>query len=167
MCATQHAPRDPIRVLERRHGLAEIVERGIVVPAERFVGYCMLDQNLVTEAVRHLVTLHTAAEQALGRSHAVCIEMHWRTAQCIYKRHFFGGNDYRYLLKVSIDGHVKTLGRSTEVLGVEHPMTLRIWASLKLCFEEQLDWTLDDIPRKHIDALDEIPRPAGHKVFWK
>ena len=28
MRATHHAPRDPFRVLERRHGLAEIVEDG-------------------------------------------------------------------------------------------------------------------------------------------
>ena len=33
--ATQNAPRDPSSVLERRHGLAEIVESGAVVPAER------------------------------------------------------------------------------------------------------------------------------------
>jgi len=26
--AAEHAPRDPFHVLERRHGLAEIVERG-------------------------------------------------------------------------------------------------------------------------------------------
>ena len=35
MCPTQHAARDPFRVLERRHGLAEIVERGAVGIAER------------------------------------------------------------------------------------------------------------------------------------
>ena len=35
MRATHHAPRDPCRVLERRHGLAEIVERGVVVFVER------------------------------------------------------------------------------------------------------------------------------------
>ena len=29
--AAEHAPRDPIRLLERRHGLAEIVERGVGV----------------------------------------------------------------------------------------------------------------------------------------
>ena len=29
--ATEHASRDPFRVLERRHGLAEIVERGAAV----------------------------------------------------------------------------------------------------------------------------------------
>ena len=30
MRAAEHAPRDPSRVFERRHGLAEIVERGAV-----------------------------------------------------------------------------------------------------------------------------------------
>ena len=33
--ATEHAPRDPYRILERRHGLAQIVERGAVVFVER------------------------------------------------------------------------------------------------------------------------------------
>ena len=35
MCATKHAPRDPFYVFERRHGLAEIVERGVGVLVER------------------------------------------------------------------------------------------------------------------------------------
>ena len=54
----------------------------------------------------------------------------------------------------------------TNTLGAKHPMTLGIRASLKLCFEAQLDWTLDDIPRDIVDALDEIPRPPGHNDFW-
>tara|TARA_B100000459_G_scaffold90320_1_gene50927 strand:- start:416 stop:565 length:150 start_codon:yes stop_codon:yes gene_type:complete len=29
--AAEHASRDPFRVFERRHGLAEIVERGAIV----------------------------------------------------------------------------------------------------------------------------------------
>ena len=33
--AAEHAPRDPFCVSERFHGLAEIVERGAVVLAER------------------------------------------------------------------------------------------------------------------------------------
>ena len=33
--AAEHAPRDPFRLLERRHGLAEIVERGGGVLEER------------------------------------------------------------------------------------------------------------------------------------
>ena len=36
--AAEHAPHDPFRVLERRHGLAEIVERGAVVLVERSRG---------------------------------------------------------------------------------------------------------------------------------
>ena len=35
MRAAEHAPRNPRRVLERRRGLAEIVERGVVVQIER------------------------------------------------------------------------------------------------------------------------------------
>ena len=131
------------------------------------LGVCLLDQNLVDEAVAHLVTSHSAAERALGGSHAVCIEMHWRIAQSIYKQHFFGGNDSRDLLMISISGLVKVFAWATNTLGIEHPTTLDIWASLQLCFEEQLDWTLDDIPRDFVEFFDEIPRPPGHKVFWK
>ena len=32
--AAEHAPRDPFRLLERRHGFAQIVERGSVVLVE-------------------------------------------------------------------------------------------------------------------------------------
>ena len=35
MRTTEHAPRDPRRLLERRHCLAEIVERGASVVVER------------------------------------------------------------------------------------------------------------------------------------
>ena len=35
MIATKHAPRGPFHILERRHGLAEVVERGGGVLAER------------------------------------------------------------------------------------------------------------------------------------
>ena len=38
MCATKHAPRDPFRVLERRHALAEIVECGAIVREDRLGG---------------------------------------------------------------------------------------------------------------------------------
>ena len=36
MRATEHLPRDPHRILERCHGLVEIVERGTVVRVKRF-----------------------------------------------------------------------------------------------------------------------------------
>ena len=35
VCTAKHAPRDPCRVLDRRHGLADIVERGAIVLVER------------------------------------------------------------------------------------------------------------------------------------
>ena len=35
MRAAEHAPRGPCRLLERHHGLAEIVERGALVSVER------------------------------------------------------------------------------------------------------------------------------------
>ena len=35
VCATKYAPRGPCYLLERRHGLAEIIERGARVIAER------------------------------------------------------------------------------------------------------------------------------------
>ena len=37
--ATEHAPCDPFRVLERRHGLTDIIERGVVVLIERLRVY--------------------------------------------------------------------------------------------------------------------------------
>ena len=45
--------------------------------------------------------------------------------------------------------------------------TVEIRASLKLCFEEQLDWTLDDIPREFNEKLDWLPRYPGDQVFWR
>ena len=126
---------------------------------------CKLDENLVIEAMCHLAMLYAQASRAFGESHAICIEIRWRLAQGFHKRHLLNG--CRAALMSSIESLVERLRQSTSIFGIEHPTTLGIRASLKLCFEEQVDWTLDDIPREHIDALDEIPRPPGHKVFWK
>ena len=128
---------------------------------------CLLDQNLVDEAWTHLVRSYRAAERALGDMHAICLELRWRLAQVAYKRHFFGGDDSRDSFIRSGEMFVGFLYQSVDTLGIGHPTTLEIWASLQLCFEEQLEWTLDDIHRKYFEALDEIPRPPGHKVFWK
>ena len=35
MRAAKHAPRDPFRLLERRHGLADIIDRGVGIRVER------------------------------------------------------------------------------------------------------------------------------------
>ena len=43
----------------------------------------------------------------------------------------------------------------------KHPMTFEIRASLKLCFDEQLDWTLGDFPQQVFEDLAEILRPTA------
>ena len=133
----------------------------------------MLDQCLVVEAARFLANARRAAMRALGESHVMVYEFLWRSAQATYMFHFFGfgGNVYdvpvyRSQLIASIKGHGSALVWMTKTLGAKHPMTLEIRASLKVCFEEQLGWTLDDIPRGYIEAIDEIPRPPGHNDFW-
>ena len=51
--ATEHAPRDQIRVLERRHGLADFVERGVGVPVEcRRVDRLQLERDSVCNGAR-------------------------------------------------------------------------------------------------------------------
>ena len=40
--------------------------------------------------------------------------------------------------------HIRS--RAARVLGDDHPLTVNIDASMKLCCAEQLDWTLDDFP---------------------
>ena len=65
--ATEHSPRGPFRFLERRHCLAEIVERGTVVHVERLrvtrphpdCGFVTIPEN----ASRHG---HRFAHQCLG-----------------------------------------------------------------------------------------------------
>ena len=65
--ASKHAPRNPTRVLERRHGLAEIVERGTVVLVERRrANPPRLERGVMTfteNASRHR---HRFAQQRLG-----------------------------------------------------------------------------------------------------
>ena len=101
MRATKHAPRDPCRVLERCHALAEIVYRGAVDMEERLrvnqVGL-MLDGDYAEHAMRELqrradanpddvsssegpldsdddaATVETAsAETASGNAHSWCV----------------------------------------------------------------------------------------------
>ena len=52
------------------------------------------------------------------------------------------------------------LRNSSFVLGLRHPITQRILASLRLCFDEQLDWSVDDIPAELLEVrplLDDVP----------
>ena len=104
---------------------------------------CLLEDNFVAEAFKHLIVAIPKAKRVLGEDHAIVIELGWRFAQTNYLTHFFGHAGFRSDLIFSIEGHVTILKRSSRVLGNHHPTTRAIAASLKLCFDEQLDWTLD------------------------
>ena len=88
----------------------------------------------------------TLAERALGADHAIVIELNWRWAQAKYRHHFFGHENFRKELIQSICILFHVEENSSRVLGDHHPLTVKIDASMKLCFAEQLDWTLDDFP---------------------
>ena len=57
------------------------------------------------------------------------------------------------LRNVTAWGYLKTT-----LMVLKHPTTLGIRASLRHCFEEQLDWTLDDIPKDILADLARIQR---------
>ena len=40
--------------------------------------------------------------------------------------------------------------RSARVLGIDHPLTRKVAAGFLRCFDEQLDWSLDDIPDDYL-----------------
>ena len=48
MIATKHAPRGPPRLLERRHGLTEIIERGVGILVERL---CVIPPRLQRDGI--------------------------------------------------------------------------------------------------------------------
>ena len=76
----------------------------------------------------------------------------FQLAQATYKDHFFGRDDYRrYDLIQSITIHGGLHHESARVLGESHPLTRKIFASFLKCFDEQLDWSLDDLPRPYLE----------------
>ena len=65
--ATKHAPRSPSGVLERIHGLADILERGAVVSVERLrVKPPQLEREIMTLPENTLRHGHRLAQQHLG-----------------------------------------------------------------------------------------------------
>ena len=66
ICAAQNAPRGPFRLFDRRHGLAEIIERGVVQAERHRVSPLHLERDFITiseNASRHG---HRFAQQCLG-----------------------------------------------------------------------------------------------------
>ena len=54
---------------------------------------------------------------------------------------------------------MEILRDSTNILGAQHPLTCGVRASMKVSFEEQLDWTLDDIPDEIFEVAIPLLRP--------
>ena len=100
----------------------------------------------MTEAWQTRENPFWTSQRALGADHPIAIEIRWRCVQAIYRHHFFGKTGFRIELVEAISIHASILDRSARVLGDHHPLTVKIRASIKLCFAEQLDWTLDDFP---------------------
>ena len=46
--------------------------------------------------------------------------------------------------------HAGGFDQSARVLGEDHPLTRKIAAGFLKCFDEQLDWSLDDIPDEYL-----------------
>jgi len=91
------------------------------------------------------------ARTSLGEDHATTIGLQFQFAQALYKTHFFGREGYRSTLISSIKILGGLVGISRRVLGDDHPLTRRIAAGFLMCFEEQLDWSLDDIPDDYLE----------------
>ena len=140
--------------------------------ARKFPANCILDDGQ-TEDIRHLFAMgyvecllaehwnvkaftvlgeeFRLAHRRLGADHATTIGLQFQLAQATYQDHFFGREDYRRDLIQSITIHGGLHDQSARVLGIDHPLTRKVAAGYLRCFEEQLDWSLDDIPREHLE----------------
>ena len=114
------------------------------------VAECLQAEHWVEEARRHLSGEYVLAGRDLGEEHATTIGLYFQSAQTLYKLHFFGGEGYRRMLIDSLGMHSGIHVRSGRVLGVNHPLTKKIAVGFLMCFEEQLDWSLGDIPSDYL-----------------
>ena len=95
------------------------------------------------------------------------VELRLYEALSLYKYHFLGYSNSRNCLVDSIRRFTGLLRNSSFVLGTRHPITQRILASLRLCFDEQLDWSVDDIPAELLAVrplLDDVSPDIGDRI---
>ena len=127
---------------------------------------CLVEEHFIFDAVcllqDSLRTLIDTLEAVPDQASVVTTMFEIRRYFCLvlYKFHFFGRGDYRGLLVESIRRHTALFKNSSLVLGKRHPITQKILASLILCFDEQLDWSVDDIPAELLEVrplLDDVP----------
>ena len=111
---------------------------------------CLLAEHWVEEAGNHLREEYLLAMRRLGRDHATTIGLELQCAEAVYKAHFFGREDYRQSLRDAMTLYVGLHVRLKRVLGIDHPLTRKVAAGFLRCFDEQLDWSLDDIPYERL-----------------
>ena len=92
MRAAKHAPRDPYRVLERRHGLADIIERGGVVVADVLsarlannYACALLGLQRFEEAKSLLLKTIPIAQRVSGESGHITLTLKEVYAEALYK----------------------------------------------------------------------------------
>ena len=73
-----------------------------------------------------------------------------------------GGEGYRQMLIDSISMHDGAHIQSKRVLGDNHPLTRKIVAAFLKCFDEQLDWSLDDIPSDYLAYRARLQLVGGY-----
>ena len=165
MRATEHAPRDPFRVLERRHGLAEIVERGPVVHVERYRvdDILALQHNLANmyarlgrdeQALCMRQKIYSETLKLLGKEHENTLQTATSYAISLLK-------SQRYAEAMTLLRNMTSVAR--RALGENHELTLKMrkMYAASLCVNP--DATLDDT-REAIKTLEEI-QPIARRVL--
>ena len=169
--ARDERPRGWLRPRSGREIMGQIVKVAVasdaIIPilTLRLV-ICLVEEHFIFDAVcllqDSLRTLLDTLEAVPDQASVVTTMFEIRRYFCLvlYKFHFFGRGDYRGLLVESIRRHTALFKNSSLVLGKRHPITQKILASLILCFDEQLDWSVDDIPAELLEVrplLDDVP----------
>ena len=144
MRATKHAPRGPCRLLERRHGFAEIVERGrseeaLGMRQDLYSGNVRLKGEESHEALiaaddcaASLVTLERfeeakslmrrmvpVARRVLGESDETTLRMGWRYAQTL----FYDASATLDHLREAVTTLEDVVPIARRVFGGAHPLT--------------------------------------------
>ena len=126
MRAAEHAPRDPFTFLERRHGLAEIVERGVGVLVERprviklhgGIDHCSIESDN---------SRISWARRVLRESSVTTLRLRWNYAEALYTDPGATLDDLREAVTTLED----TERIARRVLGGAHPLTVNIEGCLR------------------------------------
>jgi len=159
--AAKHAPRNLIRVLERRHGLAEIVERGAVVLVERHRVESILNVQTNLAMTYEMLGRDEQALQIDRDVYSGRLKLHGKEDS----RTLLAANNYAWgLSRLQRFAEVKALLRKTlpvarRLIGDNRNLTLTMRWNYALALYEDPDATLDDL-REAVTTLEETERTA-------